>query len=82
MQDEALSKKKQEEEESKMKPEQLQKLKEERRLAEAHEKSKTNHLSSLGSKYMPAKKKASNGEIVIERGGGGRGGRGGRGRGY
>mmetsp|Transcript_17869 Transcript_17869/g.29880 ORF Transcript_17869/g.29880 Transcript_17869/m.29880 type:complete len:249 (+) Transcript_17869:193-939(+) len=77
--DEALAKKKQEEEEAKLKPEQRLKLQEERRAAEQHEKSKTNHLSSLGSKYMPAKKKTSTGEIVLERGGGGRGR--GRGRG-
>lgn len=77
--DEALAKKKQEEEEAKLKPEQRLKLQEERRAAEQHEKSKTNHLSSLGSKYMPAKKKTSTGEIILERGGGGRGR--GRGRG-
>lgn len=75
-----MAKKKQEEEEARMKPEQRLKLQEERRLAEEHEKSKTSHLSSLGSKFMPSMKKTSTGEVMLERGGAGRG-RGGRGRG-
>ena len=72
-QDEALAKKKQEEQEAKMKPEELKKLQEERRMAEEHNNSKTAHFSKLGAKYMPAKKKTPTGEIILERGGGGRG---------
>ena len=79
-QDEAAAKKKQEAEEAKMKPEALKKLQEERRLAEEHDSSKTAHLSKLGSKFMPAKKKNSGGDVILERGGGGRGR--GRGRGH
>ena len=62
-----------------MKPEELKKLQEERRLAEEHNNSKTEHLSKLGSRFMPGKKKTATGEVVLQRKSGGRGR--GRGRG-